>query len=55
MALSAGILLLLFMSVIGAILATTQTSLGRARLRSLINTQVQVVFSLSTTLGTGDE
>ncbi|MBA2683091.1 MAG: translocation/assembly module TamB [Gemmatimonadaceae bacterium] len=37
---SAGILLLLGMSVIGAILATTQTDLGRARLRSLINAQV---------------
>src|SRR5450432_708225 len=37
---SAGILLLLGMSVIGAILATTQTELGRARLRSLINAQV---------------
>ena len=37
---SAGILLLLGMSVIGAILAATQTGLGRARLRSLINAQV---------------
>ena len=37
---SAGILLLLGMSVIGAILATTQTDLGRARLRSLINAQL---------------
>ncbi|MDB4909770.1 MAG: hypothetical protein JWO39_593 [Gemmatimonadetes bacterium] len=38
---SAGILLLLGVSVIGAILATTQTDLGRARLRSLINSQVE--------------
>ena len=37
---SAGILLLLGMSIIGAILATTQTDLGRARLRSLIDAQV---------------
>ena len=37
---SAGILLLIGMSIIGAILATTQTDLGRARLRSLINAQI---------------
>ena len=37
---SAGILLLIGMSVVGAVLATTQTDLGRARLRSLINAQV---------------
>jgi translocation and assembly module TamB len=37
---SAAVLLLLGMSVIGAILATTQTTLGRARLRSLINAQL---------------
>ena len=37
---SALIILLLALSVIGAILATTQTALGRARLRSLINAQV---------------
>ena len=37
---SAGILLLLGISVIGAILATTQTNLGRARLRALINSQL---------------
>ncbi|HSU94208.1 MAG TPA: translocation/assembly module TamB [Gemmatimonadaceae bacterium] len=37
---SAGILLLLGISIIGAILATTQTSLGRARLRALINSQL---------------
>src|SRR5665647_59297 len=37
---SAGILLLIGMSIIGAILATTQTDLGRARLRSLISAQI---------------
>ena len=37
---SAGILLLLGISVVGAILATTQTALGRARLRALINSQL---------------
>ena len=37
---SAGILLLLGISVVGAILATTQTDLGRARLRALINAQL---------------
>src|SRR3954468_23688653 len=37
---SAGIMLLLGISVIGAILATTQTNLGRARLRTLINAQL---------------
>ena len=38
---SALIILMLALSVIGAILATTQTSLGRARLRSLINAQIR--------------
>ena len=37
---SALVILLLALSVIAAILATTQTALGRARLRSLINAQV---------------
>src|SRR3569623_1627474 len=37
---SAGILLLLGISVVGAILATTQTALGRARLRALIISQL---------------
>src|SRR6185437_811398 len=37
---SALIMLLLGLSVIGAVLATTQTALGRARLRALINAQI---------------
>jgi translocation and assembly module TamB len=37
---SAGILLLLGISIVGAILATTQTALGRSRLRALISSQL---------------
>lgn len=50
---SAGILLLLGISVVGAILATTQTQLGRARLRSLINSQLSSAMGNRGTLYIG--
>src|SRR6476469_1958390 len=50
---SAGILLLLGISVVGAILATTQTDLGRARLRSLINSQLSSAMGNRGTLYIG--
>ena len=50
---SAGILLLLGISVVGAILATTQTDLGRARLRSLINSQLSSAMGSRGTLYIG--
>ena len=50
---SAGILLLLGISIIGAILATTQTDLGRARLRSLINSQLSSAMGSRGTLYIG--